>query len=137
MGGQDFMHIFKKVSSRCKKEEVELFAEVARRIWLRRNDLVHGGTFTHPSLLLKSAENALEEFQRLNVQVEEQEDKEKAPEMVVLQPPPRGSVKLNWDASLDLQEKKLGLGIVARDKNGKFIVAYSKQQPIGVSPITR
>jgi hypothetical protein len=71
------------VSSRCEKDEVELFAVVARQIWLRSNDLVHGGTFTHPSLLLKSTENALKEFQRLNARVGEQDNRERAQETVV------------------------------------------------------
>jgi hypothetical protein len=82
-GGRDFMQVFKEVSSRCEKDEVELFAVVARWIWLRRNDLVHGGTFTHPTLLLKSAKNALEEYQRLNARVGEQDNRERAQETVV------------------------------------------------------
>ena len=82
------MQVFKEVSPRCEKDEVELFVVVARPIWLRRNDLVHGGTFTHPSLLLKSAENAPKEFQRLNARVGEQDNRERAQETVVWQPPP-------------------------------------------------
>jgi hypothetical protein len=63
-GERDFLQIFKEVSMRCEKNEVELFAVVARKIWLRRNGIVHGESFTHPTQLLKEAETALAEYQR-------------------------------------------------------------------------
>jgi hypothetical protein len=45
----DFLQIFSEVSSKCNKEEIELFAVLARRLWLRRNDVVHGGILMHPN----------------------------------------------------------------------------------------
>jgi hypothetical protein len=54
----DFLHIFSKVSS-CDKEEIELFAVLARRLWLRQNDIVHGGSLTHPNQVVHDAETAL------------------------------------------------------------------------------
>lgn len=62
----DFAQIFLEVVSKCDKEEVELFAVLARRLWLPRNDLVHGGTLTHPNQVVRDAEAALEEFRRVN-----------------------------------------------------------------------
>jgi hypothetical protein len=47
---------------RCEKEDVELFAIVARRLWLRRNDFIHGGQFTHPVQMLRDSVKALTEF---------------------------------------------------------------------------
>jgi hypothetical protein len=49
--GLTFFHLFATLLSRCETEELELFVVTARRIWLRRNDVVHGGFFTHPSQL--------------------------------------------------------------------------------------
>jgi hypothetical protein len=48
-GEYNFTQVFMDVISRCENEEVELFAVLARRLWLRRNDYVHGGSLTHPS----------------------------------------------------------------------------------------
>ena len=44
-------------------------------------------------------------------------------------------VKINWDVALDIHNKKIGLGIIVRDDNGSFLVAYSKQQSIEVTPV--
>lgn len=48
--------------SRCAVKEVELFVVTARRLWLRRNDVAHGGLFTHPTQELNQARHALEGF---------------------------------------------------------------------------
>jgi hypothetical protein len=48
----------------CEKNEVELFAVLTQKIWLRRNGIVHGECFTHPTQLLKEAEDALADYQR-------------------------------------------------------------------------
>jgi hypothetical protein len=61
---RDFAQIFSELVSKCEKEEVELFVVLARRLWLRRNDVVHGGILTHPNQIVRDAEAALEEFRR-------------------------------------------------------------------------
>lgn len=45
---------------------MELFAITARRVWLHRNDVVHGGSLTHPSHIMLEASKALEDYQRVN-----------------------------------------------------------------------
>jgi hypothetical protein len=40
---------------RCTPEEFELHAEVARRLWFRRNSVVHGGDFLHSNDLIRAA----------------------------------------------------------------------------------
>jgi hypothetical protein len=42
--------------------EVEFVVIVARRLCLRRNMIVHGGTLGHPSLLVSNASESLEAF---------------------------------------------------------------------------
>lgn len=41
------------------------------------------------------------------------------------QPPPYGFVKVNWDASLNIKENYIGIGIVVRDHNGDFLGAWT------------
>lgn len=108
---------------------------MARRIWMRRNELVHIGKFIHPTQLLREAEAALEDFQRINNNPKQHGSDEGEQEPVRWQPPPRGMIKINWDAALDLTKKKIGLGIVARDDRGSFMAAYSKNQAIEVNPV--
>jgi hypothetical protein len=57
------------VVSRCDKADVELFAIVARRIWLHRNDVVHGGNFMYPTQVLRDSEKALTKFQKANARL--------------------------------------------------------------------
>ncbi len=33
-------------------DEVDIYAEVARQLWFRRNNVVHGGDFVHPDDLI-------------------------------------------------------------------------------------
>jgi hypothetical protein len=56
-GGEsgDFVDIFRAVWERCDRDEMELFAVTARRIWLRRNGVIHGMPFTHPTQLMREA----------------------------------------------------------------------------------
>jgi hypothetical protein len=75
------------------------------------------------------------DFQMLNSRTGEQENIVRVQELVVRQPLPSGMVKLNWDAALDIHNKKIGLGIIVRDDNGLFLAAYSKQQSIEVTPV--
>jgi hypothetical protein len=94
MEGRDFLQIFKEVYQRCDKDDVELFAVVSRRIWLRRNGAVHGESFTHPTQLLKEAEIALAEFQRCSP-MGGGTGEEREREQVVWQPPLRDIIKIN------------------------------------------
>ncbi|GLT69541.1 hypothetical protein SLA2020_416850 [Shorea laevis] len=54
--------------SKCDTEEFELFVGIARRIWFRRNFVVHGGEFIHPNSFLQGAIESDAEFRRQIVQ---------------------------------------------------------------------
>lgn len=60
--GPSFLEVVEGMFWKCTQEEMALFAGLARRIWLRRNDILHGGGFSHPKVLLQLATRALEEF---------------------------------------------------------------------------
>jgi hypothetical protein len=123
--GRDFVQIFEEVSQRCDKDEVELFAVVSRKIWLRRNGVVHGESFTHPTQLLKEAEIALGDFHRCSP-LGGGKGAERVREQVSWQPPFEDIIKINWDAALDSCNKRVGMGIIARDCRGGFLAATNK-----------
>jgi hypothetical protein len=81
--GSDFMGLIGVLAEKLGREELPLFAVIAREIWRRRNEVLHGGVFSHPSIVAKSAAEALRQFQQLNSQDSNQEDDEPA-EMVVV-----------------------------------------------------
>ncbi|XP_042950360.1 14.7 kDa ribonuclease H-like protein [Carya illinoinensis] len=41
----------------------------------------------------------------------------------------RGYVKVNWDASMDLKGKRMGIGIMIRDEQGEAMVTVCDQKP--------
>jgi hypothetical protein len=53
--GNCFKGVFGAILEKCTNEEIELFAVLARKKWLRRNSVIHGECFTHPSQLLRDA----------------------------------------------------------------------------------
>jgi hypothetical protein len=43
-------------------EEGRQFAGFVRRIWLRRNEFIHGGSLSHPIEIVTRTKEAMEEF---------------------------------------------------------------------------
>jgi len=47
---------------RCDREEFVLFVGIARKIWFRRNTVVHGGEFLHSNSIAREAIISAEEY---------------------------------------------------------------------------
>jgi hypothetical protein len=52
--GPSFRQVVIGKMQKCETEDVVLFVGLAKRIWMRRNDLVHGGLFASPQVLLQA-----------------------------------------------------------------------------------
>jgi hypothetical protein len=50
--GPDFRQVVDGVFSICRQEDIALFVGLARRIWLRWNDVLHGGKLLQPGEIL-------------------------------------------------------------------------------------
>lgn len=61
--GPNFIQVVEGVFAKCSFEDVRTFVGLARRIWLRRNEVVHGGAFTPPSVLLHLTTSAITDLQ--------------------------------------------------------------------------
>jgi hypothetical protein len=120
-----FIQVFEVLMGKCEMEELELFATIARQIWLRRNTVIHGGVFTHPSQVASNARRSLEEFRKANEIGVESEDILLSPQSIIWQPPPRNLIKVNWDAAVSKKNGCVGVGIIARDFLGKVCAARS------------
>jgi hypothetical protein len=48
--GGNFLDVLESWLDRCPMEEIELSAVITHSIWLRRNTVVYGGMFAHPSI---------------------------------------------------------------------------------------
>ena len=113
--GDYFPDIFEAILQRCTTEETELFAVTTRKIWLRRNAVLHGEIFSHPTQLLKEAQNSLEEFQRIYSNDRSEEPTTRELTEVSWKPPPSNIIKLNWNAGVNVKDGRVGLGLIARD----------------------
>ena len=65
--GKAFLQIFEEITDKCNCSVIEFFDVVVRRIWLRRNAVVHGEAFVDPNQLIRQATAALEEYKQANV----------------------------------------------------------------------
>lgn len=60
--GPGFLQVVEGMFRRCDQEEMAMFAGLARRVWMRRNEVLHGGKFSLPQLLIRLAARAREEY---------------------------------------------------------------------------
>jgi len=129
---------------RCTLKEFELPAKVARRLWFRRNSVVHGGDILHSNALIIAASSYIEDYCTTMKLEEEEKAVEGDREGIVgpihhvsvyWKPPSFGYYKVNWDASLNHAHGKLGIGIIVRDTNGNIFAASSSSILANVEPV--
>ena len=94
--GNGFLDIFELFLNRCSHAEVNLFAILAKKLWARRNTVLHGGEFIHPNILVQQGEALLLQFTDATGKggvdlVETSVNVEKWSPLVV------GNFKVNWD----------------------------------------
>jgi hypothetical protein len=109
------------------RDELELFAMIARRIWERRNGVVYGEPFTHPCVVVRQAMDHLQLHRKMNEKHQEVTE----PPLLTIQrweAPLSQYFKVNWDVAISYGEKRMGVGVIIRDGMGHVIVALS--QPI-------
>ena len=51
--GPNFIQVVEGILNNYGKEALNTLAATARQIWLCRNEVVHGGNFTHPNIVVK------------------------------------------------------------------------------------
>ncbi|XP_042972810.1 uncharacterized protein LOC122304618 [Carya illinoinensis] len=107
-----FKELFECLSKQCAQPLMDLFLVVTRNIWLRRNKLIFEGSFMHPNLVVKQASISLASYK------EAQGNKKATPQASSTHtsgwsPPSLGSIKINWDAAVDVSQAKVGIALGA------------------------
>jgi hypothetical protein len=95
----DFCNILRRLFDRLTVEDCDKVACVARQIWLRRNKLVFEGEFTHPKKVFQIAIDQLEFYTKVSQEVVCKAKVKQPTTEGKWQPPPRGTMKVNWDAA--------------------------------------
>ncbi|KAG2708037.1 hypothetical protein I3760_05G172800, partial [Carya illinoinensis] len=101
-----FMEKFMKKLSQLEMEEI---ATVIRSLWLRRNEFIFEGKFKSPNQIQGSNE------ERRNLKWKK---------------PREDYVKANWDAVVNQEEMKVGVGVVIRDRKGKSWLQWVDKEVI-------
>ena len=63
--GPRFLTVAEEMLSLCDTKEFALFVGIARRIWLRRNEVIHGGPFLHPNVIIQKTLRVMEDRQAI------------------------------------------------------------------------
>ncbi|XP_059454900.1 uncharacterized protein LOC132185097 [Corylus avellana] len=116
-----FLNIFQQMRDKFGMKDLQFIVITARLIWLRRNEYVFDGEFMDPSALFR---RATEQLATSNSADQSRRDNLFKPNVFMearWKPPNMGSVKANWDAAVDRGSRKIGIGIVLRDYEGKFV----------------
>jgi hypothetical protein len=92
--GKDFLGVVEEMFRRGRMEDLILFAGIVRRVWLRRNEVVYGGPFLHPKVIMQRATRAAAEFANLQINKPETTD-ERTTGCQKWSVPSPGWVKLN------------------------------------------
>jgi hypothetical protein len=50
--------------SKCSLEEIVQFVGLTRRIWMRRNEVIQGGIFTHLDKLVNMIAQVMDDFRK-------------------------------------------------------------------------
>jgi len=106
--------------NRLNDDLLSLTVAVFHRIWLRRNKLIFEKQFSSPMMVFKEASKLIEDFRNFN----RKESLLRAPVVQSLigckvwKPPDVGFLKVNWDASVNVNAGVIGLGCVIRNEEG-------------------
>ena len=98
---------------------------IATRIWLRRNEVFHRGSFAHPTSLVQRVMQAVEDYRRAQERegmVRGTRDHQPAKGWKA---PNIGWYKANWDAAIGEKVGRSGFGVVIGDSHGAFLSARS------------
>jgi hypothetical protein len=66
MAFEIFFQLVADIFAHDDQEEIKLFGGISQRLWLRRNEVVHGGSMTHPNSIVQRTLAAIQDFSQAN-----------------------------------------------------------------------
>ncbi|XP_042980102.1 uncharacterized protein LOC122310285 [Carya illinoinensis] len=115
-----------------EQDDMVSFATTSWLIWKRRNEMIFRKCFLHPRIVAQNSKHLVEELQ-----LAKQQNKKltgKVQRQAAWVTPPRGRLKLNWDASLDKIRCRVGVGAVIRDHEGQVLATLRMQHDLFPDP---
>ncbi|XP_035546799.1 uncharacterized protein LOC118348717 [Juglans regia] len=118
--GGDFLALWVRLMGGLDNSKLEEIAVQLRKVWLRRNTVVFEKRLTCPKTLITTSIESLEAFKQANRLTNSNNAVQQrivAVNKTRWIPPTANFVKVNWDASLDVKEKRMGMEVIIRDEN--------------------
>lgn len=120
-----FLDVLDNLITQCSKGKLNMFALISKKPWARRNAVVHGGDFSHPTRIVQEAGETMKQLMKV---LEGEVTTERAVHLGIVaikkwKNPPFGRYKVNWDVAVDAHRKCLGCGTIVRDHMGLVIAA--------------
>lgn len=103
--------------------DLEQVCVIARRLWLRCNTVVFGGSLIPPIQLVHQGYTELDDFHTSLQHTSALPGSPSQRYKLSWQKPAVGTLKTNWDAALDVQNNKMGVGALIHDATGEVIAA--------------
>ncbi|XP_035547261.1 uncharacterized protein LOC118348858 [Juglans regia] len=126
--GEDFVELWLKMVEGLPQSELERGVAIMHSIWIRRNKWVFDNCFSSPFSVMRKAQVCLDEFQEAQREsISDGRKMGKSQQRRPWQKPEELSVKVNFDAALDLNKKLMGAGVVIRDWRGDVLVSLCAQ----------
>jgi len=120
--GLDFLT---QLRAKMGEDELSLAITMARFIWMRQNDFIFRNQFTPPLVLFRQAEESVRSFAMATKNPSDSGGgRESAP--CRWSPLSAGWLKCNWDAAINKPGKRMGVGVVIGDDQGKVVAALAK-----------
>jgi hypothetical protein len=115
-----------------------MLAEIARRIWFRRNTVVRGGVFVHPNDVIRSATSFIVEYREAMEKEWLVVDIDRTPSLSAVvrwRPPLPGCLKINWNTARDSHSRSVGFSFIVWDSNGLIYASGSLSMKTLMDPI--
>ncbi|XP_059437026.1 uncharacterized protein LOC132170149 [Corylus avellana] len=116
--------------------ELQFFSVSARQIWHCRNIVVQGEVLTSLAAVVRAAQEQVQAHNQDLLDRQVGVTSRVRPIDNTWQKPPEGYVKINWDAAVDTPRKRMGMGIIAKDHEGKTLATLSSTQRYIMDPAT-
>jgi ribonuclease HI len=130
-----FCNILQKLFDRLEVEDCGKVACIARQVWLRRNKMIFEGVFTYLRKVFQTATDQLEFYLQVSQDVNCKGREKHPPANERWKTPPKGIMKLNWDAAIDRNKKLMGIGIVVRDFTGEVVATQCTTKAYVCNPV--
>jgi hypothetical protein len=108
-------------------------AVVARNLWLRHNAFVYGIEISPAIMVVGCAVELMEAFQAANYRKDEVATKVLINNLI-WEAPNNGFVKVNWNAIVDKNKRKMGVGVLVRDGMGEALATLSSPRDYITEP---